>query len=223
MRLCHLIRIRNGVHQTSARKWLHRLIVACCLLLATASTGVNAWVVDHIVERAWLDDPERTLDWPTVQDADGWKPFTGVLSRGYGAGAIWIRLRIDPERSTSRLSRPEQRQDASFITTDPSTLILLMRPVYVDEILIYQTETDTAPVAVIGDHYHPTDSPLNGLNFYHVIDSTTGPFDVYLRLTSTSTRQLLVDALSPRGVASVESRQQILFGLYLTMIALLSA
>ncbi|MBX9937016.1 MAG: hypothetical protein K2Y10_10550, partial [Burkholderiaceae bacterium] len=50
---------------------------------------------DHITERAWLEDASGQWGLEDVR-AQNFTPYEGLLSRGYGLSAIWIRLRIDP-------------------------------------------------------------------------------------------------------------------------------
>ena len=77
------------------RSWLHWRTGARALLWCCLGALVPAHAQDHITERSWLEDPSGQLEWPQVQQ-QATQPFADTLSRGYGTGAVWLRLRIDP-------------------------------------------------------------------------------------------------------------------------------
>lgn len=120
----------------------------------------------------------------TIEEArasDQWAPYQGLLSQGYGTGAIWVRLVIGPHPSAD--------------------LILAMQPVYVDRIEIYLSGYDQ-PLAVVGDLTHPKYSARIGQAFNYGLPRSAEPLTIWLRMTSTSTRQLLVEALTePEWIA----------------------
>jgi len=209
-----------AVTSSAVACWL-RLVFSALAIVLLLSTRVWAAPADHVVERAWLDDPGHRLEWPAVIAADGWRPYSDVLSRGYGRGAIWLRVRVHPEADNGPLGQTPPRQ-ARLPPTDASTLVLRIRPAYLDHVQIYLPGNDDGPVGAVGDHHHPADSVLSGLNYYHILTDVTEPLDVYLRLTSTSTRQIHVEAFDLRDLASVETRQELLFSLYLVLMSILS-
>jgi two-component system, sensor histidine kinase LadS len=200
--------------------WRRLVLLALAVLLIMPMSAL-AGLGDRIVERVWLDDPGRQLGWPAVMAAEGWQPYSHLLSRGYGSSAIWIRIRINPAVSTPLPGQPVPRQ-ARLLSGDPNRLVLQIRPVYLDDIRIYLPGNDDGPVAAVGDHHHPADSVLSGLNYYHILEGMTEPLDVYLRLTSTSTRQIHIEALDLFDLASTETRQQLLFNIYLVLMAMLT-
>lgn len=117
-----------------------RSLVALLWLWLTAVSSA-ALAQDHIVERAWLEDPHGTLDWPQVQQHST-TPFQGTLTKGFGHSVIWLRLRIAPQ--TQPVSAPSQGR-----------LILRIRPVYLDDIRVYDPLEPSGLVGVTGDTHHP--------------------------------------------------------------------
>lgn len=140
-----------------------------------------------IIEQAWFEDASGQMTIQQARESDQWMPYQGLLSRGYGTGAVWVRLVIAPHPSQS--------------------LILAMRPAYLDQIEIYELEGQQ-PRAVVGDLSHPQEAERIAQSFNYTLSASSEPVALWLRLTSTSTRQLQVEVLSePQWVASQLSDQ----------------
>ena len=86
---------------------------------------LNAAAEDWITQRGWLEDPGGQQTWAQVQDAS-FQPFEGVLSKGFGDSAIWVKLKIDA---------PKHAQQAE-------NLVVRLRPVYLDSIDIWRKHHD---------------------------------------------------------------------------------
>ena len=170
--------VKNRSNTGRSQRYVH---VCCARLLAmTLVVGMSLSVSvsaanERILEQAWFEDRSASL---TIEQAKGsaeWVPYQGLLSQGYGTGAIWVRLVIAP---------------------DPSqVLILKMRPAYLDRIEIYGADQDE-PLAVVGDLIHPQAAERISQSFNHTLAPSDQPVTVWLRISSTSTRQLLVDVLT---------------------------
>gem|GEM_PF-4910510 len=99
--------------------------------------------------------------------------FDGFLSRGYGDGTIWVRLRIDP---------------APAHVAPSDTLYLGIRPTYLDQITLYDPlRTGEAPI-VHGDSIamHADEKPSAAILFK--LQAGDRPRDLWLAIRSTSTR-----------------------------------
>lgn len=183
------------------------LAIWCVLrvgVLLTFFWGVSAvWANDHITERAWLDDPTGQLQWPEVTQLPVQR-YDGVLSRGFGASVIWVRVRIDPH--------------ATSASTSPSdSLFLRIRPVYLDDIQVFDPLAGGL-LGKVGDLHHPRDQAVVGLDFLLPIARGQAPRDVWLRLASTSTRQISVQALDPDDLQRKTKIQQLIYALYVSVI-----
>lgn len=176
------------------------------LLLVAASL---AHAQDHIVERGWLEDPSGQMTWQQAQ-ASMTQPFQGTLSRGFGKSAIWLKLRIDPTRHPS----PER---------DPGQLILRIRPVYLDDIRLYDPLAPAGLAKVTGDWQHPRQDEFQSLDFTIPIARGEAPRDVWLRLTSTSTRQIHVQALTADSLSRHTHHQALVFAGYIGLVLIFSA
>lgn len=161
-------------------------------------------VADHITERAWLEDPTGQLTWPDVT-RQAMQPFEGVLSQGFGSGVIWLRLRIDPQAGPT----PKR---------DPESLILRIRPVYLDDIQVFDPLVPGGWVGTTGDLQHPRGQTFEGLDFMLPLARGDAARDVWLRMESTSTRQIAVQALHYEDLQRLTQTQQLIFALYIGLI-----
>lgn len=173
------------------------------LLLATVPYSAAA-STDHIQQKAWLEDATGQLSWPEVQQKNA-QPYTGMLSKGFGDSVIWLKLRIDPG------VRP-------LANKEPDRLLLRIRPVYLDDIQVYDPLAPQGMVGATGDRRHPRMDEFQGLDFLLPIARGTEPRDIWLRLTSTSTRQIDVQALDLDDLNQRTRLQQLVFAGYIGLI-----
>ena len=120
-----------------------------CLWLAAWLWVPAALAQDHITARAWLEDPTLQMTWQEAQQAPV-QTYTGTLSKGFGPSAIWLRLRIDPNSS-----------DSSQRSAD--RLVLRIRPVYLDDIQVFDPLSPTGLAGRTGDIHHPRKDELRSL------------------------------------------------------------
>lgn len=179
-------------------------ILSCFLIGVMLAFGPAAQAQDHIVARAWLEDPTGQLRWPDVQQQP-MQAFTGALNRGYGASPIWLRLKIDPA------SQPKPRRE-------PEQLVLRIRPVYLDDIQIYDPLEPRGQAGLTGDLHHPRQDKFASLDFVVPILRGDQPRELWLRLASTSTRQIQVEALSVDDLDRTTHRQALVFAGYIGLV-----
>ena len=160
--------------------------------------------LDHITQRSWLEDPNGQLSWPQVVEQP-MQAFEGVLSKGFGKGVIWLKLRIDPQ------AQPRHSRDAD-------RLILRIRPVYLDNISVYDPLIPGGMTGITGDQVHPRQQELEGLDFMLPIARGQSPRDIWLRLESTSTRQIAVQALNYEDLRRLSQTQELVYALYIGAI-----
>ncbi len=180
-----------------------QLVLALSLLLSCAW----AWSKDRITERSWFEDPTGQMGWADVT-GQPFQPYQGVLSQGYGSGAIWLRLRLDPD-AQGGLPREGDR------------LMLRIRPVYLDNIQIFDPLAKDGLIGTTGDRTHPRTQADDSLSFLLPIARGDQPRDLWLRVQTTSTRQIAVQALSNEDLQRRERGEQIGISLYLGLILLL--
>ena len=161
-----------------------------------------AMAADMVVERAWLEDAGGQKTYAQVQ-AQPLTPYEGVLSRGFGTSAIWVRLHI--ARPQPHVFDPGQKDD----------LVLRIRPVYLDDVQIYD---QGKLVGQTGDRYHPAAQAPKGLDFMVALPEGPLPRDIWLRVQSTSTRQLFAEVVLGKSLLEQAPYQHLLFSLYVAII-----
>lgn len=189
---------------------LRTFLVRCCLrwvCLGCLLGAIPGWAQDHIVERGWLEDASGQLTWGQVQQLPV-TPYQGVLSRGYGRSVIWIRLRVDP-RGTAETSPETDR------------LLLRVRPVYLDDIQVFDPLVPGGHAGTLGDLHPPRNQALGGLDFMLPMARGTAPRDIWLRVASTSTRQVAVQVLNMDDLGRKLPSQQLLSAIYLGVVFVL--
>lgn len=157
-------------------------------LLATLMLSGVAWAKDHILEKAYWTDVHATATFEQARAAT-YTPYGGVLGKGFGPQAQWIRLKI-----------------GAVPADGPNTLVLRIRPVFLDSITLY----DPAELAqgraarATGDRTPLDSSEFESLHHTFVIPAQQVPREVWLRLVSTSTQLIHVEALTPREMLREE-------------------
>ena len=117
------------------------LLSGWVLLLLCVGSWQTAWAQDHITQRAWLEDTSGQLSWPAVQQQAA-HPYAGMLSSGFGDSTIWLKLHIDPNAHPA----PAYSENR---------LVLRIRPVYLDDIQVYDPLAPQGLVGTTGDLHHP--------------------------------------------------------------------
>jgi len=189
--------------QLVIRPFLHLCAVVCCFFAIHASA--LAGVHDHITQRAYWEDTSAQATWVQAQ-TQTLTPYSGVFSRGYTTSAIWIRLQITP---------PAQAKN-----DDP--LVLRIRPMYLDEITLYDPLDTSGKLRQAGDQTEYAAKEYTSLVHNFVIPAGHEPRWVWLRLTTTSTTLMHVEALSLADMQADEHRLMLLYSGTLALIMVFS-
>jgi two-component system, sensor histidine kinase LadS len=187
---------------------VERVIAACALavlvLVLVLSYSAPGRAADHIVERAWLSDASGDLSLADVQ-GQRFTPFVKVLGRGYINDATWIRLRIDP-----RLNHKERHRF-------DDTLIVRIRPTYIDELTLFDPLQPIEPPVRLGDRVEPI-NVYPALSYNVSIPRGSEPRDIYLRLQTRGTSLMYVEVL-PFDEALVRDRYfEIVLEIFISLI-----
>jgi signal transduction histidine kinase len=183
--------------------FFQRKLFRWCIFILSG-LGLPAMAADMVVERAWLEDASGQKTYAQVQ-AQALTAYEGVLSRGFGTSAIWVKLRVAQPQS--------QSQASGSVHTDD--LVLRIRPVYLDDVQVYD---QGKLVGQTGDRHHPADQTLKGLDFMVALPEGPLPRDIWLRVQSTSTRQLFAEVISEKSLLEQAPYQHLLFSLYVAII-----
>jgi len=163
-----------------------RLLIACCLCLGLWPATSQA--KDLILEKSQWTDPTGSVTFEQAKLAP-FAPYAGVLSKGFGQEAQWIKLKID--------AVPAGASD---------TLVLRIRPVFLDEITLYDPmELASGRAArTSGDRTPVQSTEFESLHHTFVIAAQDAPREVWLRLRTSSTQLIHVEALTPREMLRQE-------------------
>lgn len=187
----HLLHLSAVPSLFRARQLLRWFLAWALLWPVLAHAG------DHITERAWLEDPSGQWSLDEAR-AHPFTPYEGLLSRGYGTSAIWLRLRIDPH------------------TNPPSTLtdrlVLRIRLSYLDQLQLFD------PQAPASAHSAMAPVPFNNrtLNQNFFLPRGDAPRDIYLRLQSPGTRTKMIEVLNLEEALDRDRQQETIYALYLS-------
>jgi signal transduction histidine kinase len=157
-------------------KFILSLFSKSLLTLFLACVGFTALANDHITARGYWQDETAQATFEQAQSQQ-YRAFEGVLSRGYTQSAIWMRLTITPPEGADKL-------------------VLRIRPVYLDEIVLFDPLDTTGKQRKVGDTTSYKDNEYESLAHTFEITAGSKPRDVWLRLKSTSTMLINIEALT---------------------------
>lgn len=160
-----------------------RVLVLFCLAMCALAQRAEAGE-DHIVERAVLEDAGGAL---SIEEAAGrtFAPMGDILARGYSRSVFWLRLKIAP-------------------AGDRGLLALRIRPAFLDEVALYEADPGQPSGwarRVTGDRVPFMDRDLSSVALGFTIRPALPETTYYLRLATTSTALLHVEALDPQAAA----------------------
>jgi signal transduction histidine kinase len=164
---------------------------------------------DCIVERSVFEDRSALLSFEQVQNQI-YSPLGAMLTKGYSDSAFWIKIKLDPTKCYEEKSEPTRKEN----------LILRIQPPYLDEIQIFDPLDKTGKSRITGDRYSWNNDEYKSLNFNFQIPYGQSR-EIWLRLKTTSTAMMRIQALSPNSNASVDKTQELGFGIYIGLLGLI--
>ena len=175
------------------------LCLACWLGLAT-----TAWAGphhDHVLERAmWEDTSAAVAIEQAVQAPYQALPNITLLRQGYSESAFWVRL---------RLPWPSE-----------SPLVLRIQPPYLDEVRLFESTPSGWRERVAGDRHPHSARESADVAFTFAVqanDHNQGVF--YLRMQTTSSSIIDIQALSPRDSAEQAADFERFMGVNMGLVA----
>ncbi|MEY4756346.1 MAG: hypothetical protein RJA34_1244 [Pseudomonadota bacterium] len=172
------------------------------MLLWLALYAFASQAADRISQRSYFEDASGTLQLEQVRSAP-WQSYTGVLSRGYGASALWLRLRVEPGPAAEK-----------------QPLVLRIRPSYLDDIRLYDPDAQQGDALALGDSHPQHKGAFSSLNFSFSLPRADQVRDIWLRVSTTSTRIIHVQALEVDEAIQADRQQELFYSLYLAALTL---
>ncbi len=188
----------------------HRLLRLLMLLLLCPWCAAQA--SEHISARAWLQDAGHHPFSLAELQAQPFAPYTGVLARGYTPATLWLRLRIDPALGADATSH------AGVLALPDDRLVLRIRPPYLDEVTLFDPLEPTP--RSVGDRQSDQASAYPALSLNFSIPRGAAPRDIYLRVQTTSTSLLYVEAIPLAEAVVQDRRQELAISGFLALIAM---
>ncbi len=181
--------------------WFARLL---CLLCWAGWLCLPQSVLaqDRILEKAYWSDTSGTASFEQAREAH-YTPYNGVLSKGFTPHVQWIRLTID-----------------AVPKGGPDTLVLRIRPVFLDEITLFDPANlaQGAAERQTGDATPVQSTEFESLNHTFVIPTLQEKREVWLRLSTTSTQLMHVEALFPRDMLRDEHKLWLFYSALLAVL-----
>ena len=177
-------------------------------VLFGASVSALASAHDHITQRAYWEDASGQATFEQAQKQE-FIPYEGVLGRGYTQSVIWTKFEIVPPKN----AKPDQQ------------LVLRIRPIYLDQISLYDPLDLSGQPRITGDQTSYKDEEYKSLAHAFVIPAGQTPRFIWLRLQATSTTLMHVEALTFDDMQRDEHRLMLnnFFTLSLIAVCLLVA
>jgi two-component system, sensor histidine kinase LadS len=183
----------------------------CLLWIAFLLCGPSAaWAQDQIAETAYWTDTTGKASFEQAQLAQ-YTPYKGVLSKGFSQDVQWVRLKINPAPSSGS-------SGSAVLKASTDKLVLRIRPVFLDNITLYDPLdlSQGKSTRTTGDRSPLASTEFESLHHAFVIPTHDAPRHVWLRLSTSSTQLMYVEALTLRDTLREEH------GLWLAYSALLA-
>jgi signal transduction histidine kinase len=161
----------------------------------------KAFAADLILSRSYWEDASNQASFSQAQAKD-FQSYSGVLSRGFTQSAVWIRLGVSPPLG----AKADEK------------LILRIRPIYLDEITLFDPLDASGVPRIVGDRSNYRDEEYKSLTHTFVISAGDKARYVWLRLKTTSTSMINVEAFTPVDMLAREYQLLIGYCLVLSLV-----
>jgi len=139
----------------------------------------NVFAAELITNKSYVVDATSQKSFEQIS-TEATTPYTGVLSRGYTNAAVWLKLEITPP------------VDAAA----DDEIVLRIRPVYLDEISLFDPLDKSGKTRTVGDSVPITANEFTSLSHTFVIPAGDKPRAIWIRVKATSTSLVSVEALT---------------------------
>lgn len=152
---------------------------------------------DLIAQREYLRDAAGTLTIQEVSQLD-FESAAPILTKGYSHAAHWLKIKVLPSKEKN--------------------IELRIRPTYLDEITLYYPDSKNPAFwvkRVTGDKYAYENRDRNSASLGFIVPGSSESKTYYLRLQTSSSALLHVQALPPAEARVNDLRQDIFMMIYL--------
>jgi signal transduction histidine kinase len=190
---------------------MHRLIAQ------TISILVMTLLVSHIVyagedcisHRAVFEDKSAQMNFEQAK-FQNYSPMGTMLAKGYSDSRFWIKVHFDPRKC----------QDDTINKNLKGGLILRIQPPFLDDVELFDPADKSNNPRLTGDRRPWFEDEYKSLNLNFVVASGEAR-DIWLSLKTTSTTLFRVQALNFNDAAAADKLQELGFGIYIGLLALI--
>jgi hypothetical protein len=177
------------------------LLCRLCLWLALLCPALGS-AKDFIEAKAFWTDTTGAASFEQARAAN-YTDYSGVLSKGFGQQVQWVRLKV-----------------GGVLPGTTDTLVLRIRPVFLDTITLYDPLDLTSGKAPrsAGDSTAFQSTEFESLHHTFVIPAQPNPREVWLRLSTTSTQLIHVEAFAPRDMLREEHTHWLAYSALLAVL-----
>lgn len=162
-----------------------------------ASPAARSAAPTFVVAQAVWEDASGQADLRLAQQ-QAYQTFDGILSRGFSASALWVRL------SLAASAQP---------------LVLRVTPTWLDQITLHDPASDGPRSA--GDLHPPQSHGLPGMGHTFELQASAAPRQVWLRLETTSVQLMNIQVMTQAQAAQRGAWQTLAAGIYACVLLLL--
>ena len=158
---------------------------------------------DYISERAFFEDKTGKMSFQEVKGKN-FEKINSALSGGYSSSVFWLRLKINP-----------------LVESNFKSLLLRIQPSYIDSIQLFDSADTTNAKRVVGDAQPSASNDYNSINFNFVIPGLDKERYVWLKISTTGTYFVTVQAFTINEFINTDLIQQIFFAFYIGVLCFL--
>ncbi|MEY3907173.1 MAG: hypothetical protein RLZ52_239, partial [Pseudomonadota bacterium] len=158
---------------------------------------------DYISERAYYEDKTGKMSFQEVK-AKNFEKIDSALAKRYSDSTFWLRLKISP-----------------LVGTNFRNLLLRIQPNYIDSIELFDPADTTNAKRVVGDNYSQASNDYNSINFNFLISGSDKERYVWLKINTTGSYFVSVQALTINEFINTDLIQQLGFAFYIGVLCFL--
>ncbi|BCS32429.1 hypothetical protein TBR22_A16430 [Luteitalea sp. TBR-22] len=192
--------------------WLPRVLALLLLALgALGGSATRAHAQDLVTEKAYFEDTTGRLSFEEARQRP-YQRYSAFLNAGYGPSVYWIRLTV--RAMPAAVDQPDQ--------PGAGWAVVRMRPVFVDQIELFDPADTSGRQRITGDRTDWLDAEHRSLTHTFVISIGPVPRHVWLRMQTTSSRQLHVQVLPWREATNADREDELTAALLIMLLAALA-
>ena len=175
---------------------LFQLIILILLFQIKPTFAVH-FKKDYISERAFFEDKTGKMSFQEVKGKN-FEKINYTLSKGYSSSVFWLRLKINP-----------------LVNSNFKSLLLRIQPNQIDSIQLFDSADTTNAKRFVGDHQSVNNNDYNSVNHNFLIPGLDKERYVWLKISTTGTNFLVVQALTIDEYIKKDLFQQIFYSFFI--------